>query len=86
MATTGSSLDAMARALSENEDFRVLRRLKPRPTVDALVGQAVRQGVFVDVETTGLDASTDEIIELAMVPFAYTLAGEVLSVGEPLKP
>jgi DNA polymerase-3 subunit epsilon len=43
----------------------------------------VRQGLVVDVETTGLDAARHEIIELAMVPFTYGLDGQIYAVGEP---
>jgi DNA polymerase-3 subunit epsilon len=44
---------------------------------------ATRTGLFVDVETTGLDAGRCEIIELAMTPFTYSLDGQVFAVGEP---
>lgn len=37
-------------------------------------------GVLVDVETTGLDHSKDEIIELGMVAFTYDDAGNVLRI------
>lgn len=40
----------------------------------------MRQGLFLDVETTGLDPAKDEIIELAMVPFAYGLDGRIFQV------
>ena len=46
-------------------------------------GIATRRGLFVDVETTGLDPTQDEIIELAMVPFEYGLDGQIYSVDEP---
>lgn len=72
----------MARRLESSADYRVLRRLAPRASVTPPPGVATRQGLFVDVETTGLDPARDEIIELAMVPFTYGLDGQVYAVGE----
>jgi len=63
----------------------VLRKLSPRLAVTPAPSVKTRQGLFVDTETTGLDAARDEIIELAMVPFIYGLDGEVYSVGEPFQ-
>jgi DNA polymerase-3 subunit epsilon len=77
-----SDLEAMAQALEASGDYRVLRKLKPRSPTEAPLGAKVRMGLFVDVETTGLDPSRCEIIELAMVPFTYGLDGQIYSVGE----
>ena len=83
----------MAAALEASDDYRVLRRLAPRPRLTPPPGVQTRVGLFVDVETTGLDPAHDEIIELAMTPFVYGLDGQVFEVGdsfhsfrEPSKP
>ena len=39
-----------------------------------------RRGLYVDCETTGFDAERDAVIELAMLPFAYTLDGAITEV------
>lgn len=78
-------LDAMATALEASGEFRVLRRLARRSLVERYDGSATRLGVFVDVETTGLDPIRDEIIELAMVPFIYGIDGRIFEIREPFE-
>ena len=80
-----ADLEAMAATLERSGAYRVLRRLEPRAPVAAPRGLAMRQGLFVDTETTGLDPARSEIIELAMVPFTYGLDGQVYAVGEPFQ-
>ncbi len=77
------SLDAMAVALEETGDYRVLRRLAPPRSSPPPNGVPTRLGLFVDVETTGLDPVRDEIIELAMAPFTYGLDGQIFGIGQP---
>ena len=59
----------MAAALEASGQYRVPRKLGARPPATVPEGENTRIGLFVDVETTGLDTRRDEIIELAMVPF-----------------
>ncbi len=76
-------LEAMAATLEESGRYRVLRQLKMRPVIEEPAGCELRTGLFVDVETTGLDPTKDEIIELAIVPFTYGLDGRIFHVREP---
>jgi DNA polymerase-3 subunit epsilon len=72
----------MIAALEASGDYKVLRRLSVgNPLAEAPHG--TRRAVVADVETTGLDCETNEIIELAVVPFFYTFAGEIVGVGLP---
>ncbi|CAN5217155.1 3'-5' exonuclease [soil metagenome] len=76
------TLDAMAEALAQSGDYRVLRRLVPRTEFAPTNGGEVRSGILLDVETTGLDPLRDEIIELAMVKFDYLLDGTITRIAD----
>lgn len=58
--------ETLAQQLEKHPDFRVLRRLQPCLQFTPAQGP-VRQVVLLDTETTGLDASREKIIELALV-------------------
>ena len=82
---TGSAsreeLEAMAAALEASGQYKVLRKLTAGPSLPCPPAGA-RLGLVLDVETTGGDARHHEVIELAMVRFAYTPEGEVLGVHD----
>lgn len=59
--------EAMAQALSQHPDFRILRRLVPQTDYGLTSGQGTQRVIVLDTETTGLDARNEKIIELAML-------------------
>ena len=74
--------DRMIEALHLTGRFRVLRKLETCLTAPHDAAIERRRGLFVDVETTGLDHGRDEVIELAMIPFTYGIDGRIFEVGE----
>tara|TARA_B100002051_G_C16643729_1_gene590039 strand:+ start:242 stop:1171 length:930 start_codon:yes stop_codon:yes gene_type:complete len=70
-----------ARAMADQSEWRLLRRLHmPEKFNEAPVGD-VRRALVVDVETTGLSQETDDVMQLAMLPFDYEVeTGRILTV------
>jgi DNA polymerase-3 subunit epsilon len=77
-----SSLAKMADTLSRSPDYRILRRLVPRPPFVPSIRQNTKTAVLLDTETTGLDARTNELIELGMVKFDYFQDGRIAGVRD----
>mgnify|MGYP003627461943 CR=1 FL=1 len=62
-------------------EWRLLRRLHLPDKFNDPQGGVVRRAVIVDVETTGLSAENDDVIQLAMLPFDYEVeSGRILTV------
>jgi DNA polymerase III subunit epsilon len=78
-----NELEQIATRLEACDGYRILRRVTPRCYVHTPDDTVTQRGIFLDVETTGLDPATDEIVELAMVPFDFTDDGRIFSIHEP---
>ena len=61
------SHEAMAQALEDHPDYRVLRRLTPCNDWGPVPSSGTCRVIVLDTETTGLDARQERIIELAML-------------------
>jgi DNA polymerase-3 subunit epsilon len=83
----------MARHLEETGQYRILRRLIPRPIVAEPRPGFPRVGIVIDTETTGLKRPAAEVIEVGAVAFTFDddgRFGDVIGVygglQQPSKP
>jgi len=77
-------LDEYARRLEASGMYRVLRRLDLAACLSEADGGPTRLGMFLDIESTGLDVLSCEPIELAILPFEYRPDGAIVAVHPPL--
>lgn len=66
--------DIIAQALEDTGEYHIIRRLHQVDRYAEEDGEPTQLGLILDTETTGLDAQTDDVIELGMVLFEYAPA------------
>ena len=65
------TLEGMARSLVESGDYRVSSRLEPQAEYHPPDNTPKLIAAVVDVETTGINPESDQIIELGICLFEY---------------
>lgn len=76
-ASANWNAEELARRLEAGGDYRVLRKLVPRPLVERSESRYPNLAVLVDTETTGLHHARDEVIEIGAVAFTYEDGGNI---------
>ncbi|MHC2018913.1 3'-5' exonuclease [Methylobacterium sp. CM6247] len=86
-------LDSIASVLESTGEYRVLRRVGPFVNCTDQPTEPTFIGLILDTETTGVDHTHDEVIELGMIKFEYGASGRIYRVlqvfnqlQEPQKP
>lgn len=80
---SNANLKQLANELEQSGDYRVLKRLVP-PLPMNFIGAPFKRGLLIDTETTGLDFNEAELIEIALVPFEYSIEGKLVTFGKAL--
>jgi DNA polymerase III subunit epsilon len=75
-------MERMAELLQSSGQYRILKRLEPRSCYHRPDGTPVHRGLFLDLETTGLDPTADAIVEMALLPFDFGVDGRIFTVHE----
>ena len=68
--------------LESTGNYKVIRKYEKQDFYHAGTGEDRLQGVFLDVETTGLSYEVDKIIEIALVPFEFGKDGRIFKLHD----
>ncbi|MBL0373703.1 3'-5' exonuclease [Rhizobium sp. KVB221] len=71
----------MQRSLEATGRYRILTKLQPRAVAPTPRPGFPLRGVILDTETTGLNARTDEIIEIGVLAFTFNADGGIGDVS-----
>ena len=75
-----TNLEELAITLEQSKSYRVLRKLQVPQFNESSSRKAAKTGILVDVETTGLEPTADEVIELALIRFRYSMEGNISTI------
>ena len=71
--------EKIAKELADTGDYKIVKRFQPVEfyNQNPKATDDIKIGIYLDTETTGMDADEDSIIELALVPFEFDKNGNI---------
>ncbi len=66
--------------LEQTGNYKIIRRYVRPDFYNESGGQEILKGIFLDSETTGLNAQKDKVIEIAIVPFEFDRNGNIYRI------
>jgi len=77
-------LEEALAVLKRSDKYRIIERYEPPLYYHEEDGSPKLKGIFLDVETTGLNIPIDKIIELGLVVFEYGADGRIFKILETI--
>lgn len=71
---------ALIQQLEATGNYKIIKRFTPVDRYHEADGLDTKIGLYLDSETTGIDAASDKLIEVAMVPFEFHPSGKIYRV------
>jgi len=68
--------------LESTGNYRVLKKLQPPKNYNHPDETDTKLAIYLDLETTGLDYKENEIIEIGLIPFEYSVDGRIFKVHD----
>lgn len=70
----------LIKQLEETGNYKVIKRFSRQESYNSPSPKDVKSGIYLDSETTGLNAKSDKVIEIAMVPFEFDRSGNIYRI------
>ena len=72
--------ELIIKEIERSDQYRIIKQFTPVDKYNDPDDEEIKIGIYLDIETTGLIARQDRIIELAMVPFEFQPNGKIYQV------